>query len=163
MSGVWHIVQGVVVGSVFLAFPILAHYSTASFGWIYFVQHAGTNAVLGWIFGRSLCNGREPLCSRFAAIVHGLLSTEVARYTRYVTIAWTVFFVLMVSVSALLFFLAPIDAWSVFANFVTPIVVVLMFVIEYGIRLRVLPSMQHATILESVRAFRNSPFSLRSR
>lgn len=163
MSRMGRIVQGFTVGAFFLAFPILAYYTTASLGWIYFIQHVGTNAVLAWVFGRSLCLGREPLCARFAALVHGPLAPEVARYTRQVTAAWTIFFMVMGTVSVLLFWLAPMDFWSVFASFLTPAFVLLMFAIEYAIRLYALPSLQHATILDMARLFWHSSVSQRAR
>ena len=36
--------------------------------WVYFIQHAGGNAVLALVFGASLVGNRVPLCSRIAAI-----------------------------------------------------------------------------------------------
>jgi uncharacterized membrane protein len=67
-----------------------------------------------------------------------------------------VFFAAMASVSTLLFFLAPLTAWSVFDNFLTLPLVALMFIAEYRVRRRALPGMQHAHILDAVRAFRDS-------
>lgn len=127
------------------------------FGWLYFVQHAGTNAALGGAFAVSLKSGRMPLCSRLAALAHGELAPEVVRYTRQVTQAWTVYFGLTTLVSGLLFFLAPLDIWSAFANFLSPAALIATFLVEYAVRLRVLPRMKHSSMLASVRGFWASP------
>ena len=66
-----------------------------NFVWVYFVQHAGTFLALAVAFGRTLAVSREPLCTRLARVVHGGMSDELARYTRQVTVAWTIFFVAM--------------------------------------------------------------------
>jgi uncharacterized membrane protein len=124
----------------------------AHFAWLYLAQQAGTYALLGVTFGRTLGAGRTPLCARFAAIVHGPLSPPVAAYTRSVTVAWTVFFALVVVALALLYFLAPLKVWSAFANFGVAVLLALMFAIEYIIRRRVLPNMQHYGILATIRA-----------
>ncbi len=73
-----------------------------------------------------------------------------------VTIAWSLFFAAMALASTLLFFLAPLTTWSVFDNFLTLPLVALMFIAEYWVRRRALPDMQHAHILDAVRAFRNT-------
>jgi uncharacterized membrane protein len=61
----------------------------------------------------------------------------------------------------MLFFLAPLATWSVFANFMTLPLVVLMFIVEYRMRKRILPDLPNAHILDAVRAFRNTPVSPR--
>jgi len=128
-----------------------------NFGWLYFFQHAGTNLALCLLFGRTLLNGRQALCSRLAARLHGSLSPGRARYTRQVTVAWTAFFALMAGISAGLFWLAPMAAWSVFANLLTPLLVALMFAAEYAARRRVLSGERHASLFASARTFWHSP------
>jgi uncharacterized membrane protein len=66
------------------------------------------------------------------------------------------FFAAMTLASTLLFFLAPLAAWSVFANFLTLPLVALMFIAEYGVRRWALPDMRHMHILDAVRAFTNA-------
>ena len=130
------------------------------FGWLYFFQHVGTHLALGLMFGLTLLNGRQALCSRFAvAIEHGILSPVVSRYTRQVTVAWTIYFVLMAVTSTLLFCLAPIEDWSIFANFLTPLLLLLMFLAEYCVRLHVLPQANHSSLIATVRVFWKLPLS----
>jgi uncharacterized membrane protein len=125
-------------------------------GLVYFIQSICADGALALIFGRSLSRGREPLCTRLAAIVRGPLQPPVARYTRQVTVAWTIFFAAMVLLSTLLFFLAPIQVWSAFANLLSMPLVAAMVIAEYVVRKRVLPDLPHTRILESLRAYRNS-------
>ncbi len=125
-----------------------------NFSWVYFLQHAGTNLVLAAVFGTTLERGRQPLCTRFAEVVHGHLEPEVIRYTRQLTLAWTLFFISLSVVSATLFFFARIETWSIFANFLSLPLVALMFVVEYAVRLRKLPQHENRSILDGIRAFR---------
>jgi uncharacterized membrane protein len=124
---------------------------------VYWLQHVGMQLILFMIFGRTLIAGRQPLCARFAQAVHVLVTPQHEIYARQVTIAWTLFFAAMALVSTLLFFLAPLATWSVFANFLTLPLVALMFIAEYWVRRWVLPDMRHTHILDAVRAFRNTP------
>jgi uncharacterized membrane protein len=126
------------------------------FAWLYLIQQAGAYGLLGISFGRSLGHQRVPLCTRFATLVHGPLSVSATRYTRSVTVAWTIFFAAMSSALLLLYVTAPLAAWSVFANFCTAPLVALMFIGEYLVRHRALPDMQHASILDTIRAVSRS-------
>jgi uncharacterized membrane protein len=60
-------------------------------------------------------------------------------YTRRVTLAWTLFFVGNLVVTFVLFAFAPLRTWSFFVNFVSLPLVLLMFVVEFAVRRRVLP------------------------
>ncbi len=127
-----------------------------NFGWVYFIQHAGTYVMLAALFGVSLTRGREPLCTRLAEAVRGSLDSEVVRYTCKVTRAWTLFFLGMSLASAVLFLFGTIEAWSVFANFLSLPLVLLMFVAEHLVRLHKLPHLEQHSIMESILAFRRT-------
>lgn len=128
-----------------------------NFSWVYFLQHAGTYAMLAAGFGVTLSRGRQPLCTRFAEMVHGSLSPEEARYSRQVTLAWVLFFLAISSISCILFFFASIEAWSVFANFLSFPLVLLMFAVEYGVRRRKLPHQENHSIMDGVLAYWKTP------
>ncbi|MBW8328306.1 MAG: hypothetical protein K0M48_03865 [Thiobacillus sp.] len=128
-----------------------------NFNWVYFLQHAGTYAMLATMFGVTLARGRQPLCTRFAEVVHGSLTPEEVRYSRQVTLAWTLFLLAISLVSSALFFLASIEVWSVFANFLSFPLVMLMFVVEYGMRRRKLPHQKKHSIMDGVRAYWKTP------
>lgn len=129
--------------------PLAAH-----FGWTYFLQHFGANAALAAMFGRTLRQGGTPLCTEFAAAVHGPLPPDMRRYTRRVTQAWTLFFTVTAVVSLILFAVAPMPAWSTFANLGTPLLVALMFVAEAACRRAALPAAKHTGVLDAVRGYR---------
>lgn len=140
-------------GGFMLVWPTLqAHPS-----WMFFLQHLLGNLLLAFIFGRSLFGGRQALVSYFASFSHRpTMSPLVARYTRQVTVGWTIFFLSMAGVSALLFALAPIETWSVFANLLALPLVVGMFLGEYLVRRQVVPAHERTSILGSIRAYRMS-------
>lgn len=126
------------------------------FGLVYWLQNVGMQLILLMTFGRTLIAGRQPLCTRFAEAVHAPLTPRHEIYARQVTVAWTLFFAVMALASSLLFFLAPLATWSVFANFLTLPLVALMFIAEYWVRRWVLPDVRNTHILDAVRAFRNT-------
>lgn len=78
---------------------------------------------------------------------------EVLRYTRRVTAAWTLLFVALFAASCALFFGGFVAAWSLLANIVSPLLLGAMFVVEYAVRLRVLPHWERVGILGGIRAF----------
>ncbi|MDP3166667.1 MAG: hypothetical protein Q8N06_14610 [Hydrogenophaga sp.] len=132
------------------------HWLVQHFNWVFLLQHAGMQGLLGLAFGRSLRAGEVPMVSRFAAVVHGSLSPALERYTRQVTWAWTLYFSLMTSLSLLLFWLAPVAVWSVFANLLNLPLLVMMFAAEYGARVVLLPASDRSGPLEAIRAWRQT-------
>lgn len=124
----------------------------AQFVWVYLIQQVGIYFLLGSSFGRTLAPGRVPLCTQMAHRVHGALSADALRYTRQVTMAWTLFFAINTAALMILFFSAPVRVWSAFANFGIPILIITMFAIENRVRRRVLPNMAHAGIIATIRA-----------
>jgi uncharacterized membrane protein len=120
---------------------------------LFFVEHAGANLALAFVFGRTLFGGREALCTRFARLLHGTLPVEVERYSRRVTAAWTIFFATLFALSCTLYFGGFLAAWSVLANILSPILTVAMFMVEYAIRHRVLPQWERVGLLGGIRAF----------
>src|SRR5437763_895832 len=79
----------------------------------------------------ALQGGREPLVTALARRVHGSLTPPMASYSRKVTLVWTGYFVAMAALSLALYAAAPFDVWAAFANLVTPIAIVVMFIGEY--------------------------------
>jgi uncharacterized membrane protein len=120
---------------------------------LFFIEHAGANLALAVVFGRTLAAGHDPLCTRFARLVHDHLPPEVVAYSRQVTVAWTAFFALMFVVSCALYLGNLRPAWSLLANMINPLLIVAMFVVEYAVRVRVLPHWERVGILGGVRAF----------
>jgi uncharacterized membrane protein len=136
-----------------LALPLLQRHTSL----IYWLEHAASQSLLCVAFARSLAPGREAMCTMFARVVHGALGPAMERYTRQVTLAWSIFFGAMALVSTALFFAAPLSAWSTFANFFTAPLIALMFIGEYAVRRRLLPGVEHAGIIAGVQAFWKTP------
>jgi uncharacterized membrane protein len=86
------------------------------------------------VFAASLAPGRTPIITRIAARARGPLNDVLMAYTRRVTIAWCVFFVLQLAISLLLFLVAPLQWWQVFLNLLTLPLVALMFAAELTYR-----------------------------
>jgi uncharacterized membrane protein len=120
---------------------------------IYLGQYVAVQAALAALFGRTLARGREPLVTRLARSVHGELPPPIDRYTRAVTLAWTLFFVAMAASAILLYVLAPRSTWSSFVNLLTVPCVAAMFAIEYAVRRVRFPWFRHASVMAGVRAF----------
>lgn len=150
----WMIVGGLgVLGLVAWIWPTLRQ----NVALLYFIQHFGTNLALGILFGRTLLSGRQSLVTHFALLAHnGKISPAKERYTRSVTVAWTCFFFVMASVSALLFFFAPAAIWSAFANLLSILLIILMFAVEHIVRLRVLPPEDQSSMADTIRGYRLS-------
>ena len=124
---------------------------------LYWIQHVGTNLALGAFFGQTLFGGREALVTRFARAAHGgSISPLKTRYTRRVTAAWTLFFVLTALLSTVLFWLSPPTVWSVFANFLTLPLLALMFIGEFLCRRWLLPPEDRSTIADTIRGYRTA-------
>lgn len=152
-----------------LAYALFGHWLTTAHGrallggfapylpWFYFAQHVVMFVALGAWFGLSLRPGRDALVSRFARLAEGPLSPAGIGYTRRVTLAWTLFFAAVAATSVALFFLAPLELWSTFANLLTLPLVGAMFVAEYTVRARVCPELARGGlargVLRSVRAY----------
>ncbi len=96
------------------------------------------HAAMFGLFAGSLRHGETPIIARVAAAMRpGLAAAEVV-YTRSVTLAWAIFFLTMGIVSGLLAIFASTAIWSWFVNVASYFLVGLFFIIEFGVRRRVL-------------------------
>ncbi len=122
---------------------------------LYFLQHLGANLAFGALFGRSLLGNGDALITQMAHAVHPEGLTEIKRrYTRQITGAWTIFFLANALISVLLYFLAPLTVWSVFANLLSMPLLIAMFVGEHLWRVHTLPPEERPTIQQVIRAYR---------
>jgi uncharacterized membrane protein len=142
----------------FIAYQCWAHASLsgASVGVLQAASgllHAACYLFLLWIFSRTLMPGREPLITRVARRIHGSVQPPMERFTRRVTVAWCVFFAAQLIVSALLFALAPVHAWSMFINLLNLPLLALMFVGQFVFRAIRHPDYPQASPWQVVQAF----------
>ncbi len=125
--------------------------------YIFWMLDIGFMAILFMTFARTLQAGRKPLCVKFAEIINqGELPIAHAIYARNVTIAWAIFFAVIIVISTLLFFFTPLNTWSIFVNFFTLPLVGLMFVVEYLFRRQVLTNLPEGNVLDAVRTYMNN-------
>lgn len=146
------IVAGLSLYGVAWFWPILL----TQLDWIYLIQHIAANTMLCWFFMQTLYGGRTPIITSIARTIHPDMPEGVVRYTRKVTIAWSIFFALQVLVSLMIFALASIETWSLFANVLNWPMIITMFVGEYACRKHFNPDFQHASIRESISAYMNN-------
>lgn len=155
--GLWHAGQRLVAfGLAGVAVAVLLNGSRLPVSWLYLAQHAGIHLGLAGWFGRTLRDRREPFITQLARRLHNPMQPTMVVYTRHVTRAWTIYFVAIAGTSFMLFAFAPLAAWSLFANVLTPISLVAMFVIEYLLRYRLHPEFDRVAFLDAVRAYRAS-------
>ncbi|MES2879364.1 MAG: hypothetical protein V4713_13190 [Pseudomonadota bacterium] len=133
------------------------------FGALYWIQDVGMQCVLFMTFARTLVAGRKPLCIYFAEMAYGDITPQHVKYAHLVTWVWTVFFGFMALLSTLLFFLAPLTVWSVFANFLTLPLIGLLFVLEYGVRRTLLPETSQSSLSDMIRLWKNKNNPVNSR
>jgi uncharacterized membrane protein len=140
---------------------VLRHYwpiLEKNFALVFLLQEGGFYSLMAASFGQSLLGKRVALCTQLADQVHGPLTPQEVLYTRRVTAAWTLFFILITAATLSLFVFAPLRIWSLFANFCVLPLIGLMFVAEYAVRQRVLPQVPRPGILAAVRVyFASSP------
>lgn len=123
---------------------------------LYLLQHVGINLALASLFGRTLRGPGEALVTRLARLVYPQgISPRKIRYTRGVTLAWTLFFIANATLSALLYLFAPAAIWSVYANLLGLPLIASMFLGEHLWRMRVLPPEERPGVAEIVRAWRH--------
>jgi len=123
-------------------------------GSLYVCQHVAIHLLLALVFGLTLLAGREPLVTALARRVHGgSITPAMAAYSRKVTLVWTGYFVVVATLSLVLYAVAPFDVWATFANLVTPFAILFMFIGEYLLRYRLHPEFERATLAQAVRAY----------
>jgi len=145
------LVAAVSLGAFFLWAQIMQNTS-----YLFWLQDIGLLTILLATFARTLKAGQKPLCVKFAEIINqGNLPPEHERYARNITIAWAAFFAMMIVISSILFFFAPLATWSFFVNFLTLPLVGLMFVTEYLVRRQLLTDLPEGSVLDAIRTYIN--------
>jgi len=116
-----------------------------------YVPPVAINLWLMILFGASLRRGSTPLISRIARLERGELTPELARYTRRLTLIWTLLFLAMAAESLLLALFAPLALWSWFVNVWNYVFVAALFIGEYFYRRIRFAHYRHASPLALLR------------
>ncbi len=143
----------VIIGCVVLSLiwpQLKRHYD-----WIYWLEHESLQLILFFTFARTLTGKSVPLCTQFAQTMHGELTSAHERYARKATVAWALFFGIIIMISSTLFFMYPIGVWSIFANFIYLPLVILMFIVEFVVRKHLLPDAAGTRFMDAINAFQN--------
>jgi uncharacterized membrane protein len=140
------------IASVFALLGVFTQQLSDKIVWVYFIQDLSCNAFAASVFGASLRPGREALCTRLARQVRSDMTPRIERYTRHVTWAWSIFFTSCILLSAALFLSGHVAAWSWFANVLNLPLIGAMFVLEYLVRLCVVPQAERSGIAETIRS-----------
>lgn len=119
---------------------------------LYLMQHAGIHLALGASFAFTLRRGGQPAITAIATRVHGRLSAPMQDYTRRVTSLWTLYFIGMAVLSVCIYASAPWNRWSMFANLITPLCVVGLFVGEHMVRYLLHPEFERSSLIDTLRA-----------
>jgi hypothetical protein len=93
------------------------------------------NLTVAHLFSRTLRPGKLPLITRIARIERGdQLPEPLLHYSRHLTGGWALFFYALALIDLLLGWLAPQRWLLLFANTLTPLLIALFFLAEYGFR-----------------------------
>ncbi|MFO1350434.1 MAG: hypothetical protein U1F68_07075 [Gammaproteobacteria bacterium] len=124
---------------------------------LYYAPALIVYGVLMLGFARTLLPGRKPLITGLAERYHGgQLQPQALRYTRLVTLAWSLLFaVLLLEVVALAVF-APIALGSFFVNVLNYLIIIVFFLVEFWLRHYLVTDTEHASLLELLRFLRQA-------
>lgn len=123
--------------------------------WLYLAQHAGVHLALAAWFGGTLRRGAQPLVTALARRVHRSFTPAMERYTRRVTLAWTLYFLGMAAASLALFAAGDFARWSLLANLATPVLTAAFFVGEYLLRYWLHPEFERVSLQQALQAYRS--------
>lgn len=109
------------------------------------------SAAAGWFFLRTLLHGNTPLITNFASQLRDDMPAEISRYTHRCTVLWTVLLFGMSISNLLLAIFADEVLWSLFANFLNYLILVIAFVLEYVYRIIRFRHLQHPSLSQFIR------------
>jgi uncharacterized membrane protein len=114
------------------------------------------NGALAAVFAASLRPGREPVIAVFARLEQGKLQPDLAQHARFITWLWTLLLAGIATTSLALAILASTQAWSMFTNVVSYVLIAILFVGEYLYRKVRFRHYRHATLPEMMRNVRRA-------
>jgi len=118
------------------------------------VENVLFDLFVAGVFAITLFGPREALVTRLARAQRGgTLPPAALRYTRRVTAAWALFFMLAAIASTVLFATVSIATWSMCVNLLIWPAIAAMFALEYAVRRLALPGLRHTSPLAGAQAF----------
>ncbi len=109
-------------------------------------------AFVALIFLSSLQDDRTPYITRMAQLIRKqVLDEKVKKYTRRVTIVWTVILVgLIIEMTSLALF-ASLEVWSYVVNFLNYLIIASVFIVEYVVRRIHLHHIPHKSFIQFIK------------
>ena len=101
---------------------------------LYFLQESVVLLGFSLGFGWTLRAGKTPLCTLLAALWLGEVTPNVARYTRWVTVAWSVWMFCLWLGSLVLFFIASAPVWAFYSTALIPVLMGALFAVDFALR-----------------------------
>ena len=136
----------------------LAMFEFAGLYGMLFLPPVAINLAVAMFFGRTLLPGQTDLITRIALHVRADRSERVLRYTRRVSWSWMWFSLSMALLSAVLAVDAPLEVWSLFANFLNYVLLAVFFLAEVALRRVVLRDEPESGLRDTLRAMRQMDF-----
>ncbi|MEO8101095.1 MAG: hypothetical protein ABI790_01125 [Betaproteobacteria bacterium] len=125
----------------------LCFYFSDSVQFIIYAPPLAAFAFMAWFFYRTLRPGSEPLITRVASKEHPDLTPDMSRYTRRLTWAWALCFMLLFAVALLLAPVLALDSWARWVHGLGYILPGALFLGEYGYRHYRFRDRQHGSLL----------------
>lgn len=94
------------------------------------------NGIFLFLFALSLLT-KQSLIERLARIKEPDLPPKAVTYTRYVTLAWCVFFILNGSLALITTLLQDMQLWAFYNGFVSYLLIALMMSVEWTVRKKI--------------------------
>lgn len=107
-------------------------------------------ALMAW-WAPTLRRGRTPFVTGMATAIRGTLPADYAAYTRGVTWLWVWTFALLSAAAAGFALWADAHAWSLFTNFLNPLLIAGVFAGEYLYRRLRFRHLEHPGFFEFIR------------
>lgn len=145
-----------------LSYPFFTHWLLprwqAAPAFALMLPPAALNALMAWVFGRTLAAGREPMISLFARMEHEALVVqpgadlphELQGYTRALTKIWTALFAFMAAVAIVLAWSGLHAWWALFTGVLSYLMMGILFFGEYMFRRLRFAQYPHAHPLQLV-------------
>lgn len=114
--------------------------------------------LLCGLFSATLAPGSVPLISRFAILMTRDTPPPVLRYCRRATLAWAVFFLLMMLASLGIGLFASLETWSWFSNGISYALIGVIFLVEFAVRRQVLQPYVDYSFIQFIRNLRRVDF-----
>lgn len=155
----WAALLGIAAGGAFLATAGDGRHIMQMVSFVVF-------SFMLMIFGRSLRRGQIPLATRVAAAARGLAAEEhqqmdaaLLRYTRGVTLFWSIMFALFIAQSLLLAVWAPPAQLGLLFDAGNFVLVVILLGAEYLYHSRRFPNPKHQSFLDFARDVAGQDYS----